>query len=55
MSAFGRDAASGAAASLGVRFFDVLHRDGDDLIDEPLSERLVHLDAVVGALAIPRA
>jgi DNA ligase-1 len=54
MSAFGRDAASGAAASLLVRFFDVLHRDGVDLIDEPLEARLQHLDDVVGALAIPR-
>jgi DNA ligase-1 len=54
MSAFGRDAASGAAAGLLVRFFDILHRDGDDLIDLPLGQRQVHLDAVVGALAIPR-
>jgi len=54
MSAFGRDAASGAAASLLVRFFDVLHRDGVDLIDEPLEARLQHLDDVVGDLAIPR-
>jgi DNA ligase-1 len=54
MSAFGRDAASGAAAALLVRFFDILHRDGDDLIDERLEVRQQHLDAVVGALAIPR-
>ncbi|MFL6204894.1 MAG: ATP-dependent DNA ligase [Acidimicrobiales bacterium] len=54
MSAFGRDATTGAAASLLVRFFDILHRDGTDLIDEPLEARLAHLDAVVGDLAIPR-
>jgi DNA ligase-1 len=54
MSAFGRDASSGAAAGLLVRFFDILHRDGDDLIDEPLDVRLEHLDEVVGELAIPR-
>lgn len=54
MSAFGRDAGSGAAAGLLVRFFDVLHHDGVDLIDEPLSARQDHLDAVVGDLAIPR-
>ena len=46
--------ASGAAASLLVRFFDILHRDGADLIDEPLDARLRHLDEVVGELAIPR-
>ena len=54
MSAFGRDGASGAAAALLVRFFDILHRDGVDLIDEPLDARLRHLDEVVGDLAIPR-
>jgi DNA ligase-1 len=54
MSAFGRDATSGAAATLLVRFFDILHRDGADLIDEPLEVRLRHLDEVVGELAIPR-
>ena len=54
MSAFGRDGASGAAARLLVRFFDVLHRDGVDLIDEPLDARQRHLDEVVGELAIPR-
>ncbi len=54
MSSFGRDAASGAAAGLVVGFFDILHRDGADLIDEPLEARQEHLDAVVGSLAIPR-
>jgi len=54
MSAFGREDASGAGNGLLVRFFDVLHRDGVDLIDEPLAVRQAHLDAVVGALAVPR-
>ena len=54
MSALGRDATTGAGARLLVRFFDVLHRDGVDLIDEPLLARQDHLDALVGDLAVPR-
>ncbi len=54
MSAFGRDDAAGAGDGLLVAFFDVLHRDGVDLIDEPLSERQAHLDALVGPLAVTR-
>lgn len=54
MSAFGRDGAAGAGDGLLVRFFDVLHRDGVDLIDEPLAVRHAHLDAIVGPLAVPR-
>jgi DNA ligase-1 len=54
MSAFGRDDATGAGDGLLVRFFDVLHRDGVDLIDEPLRARHEHLDALVGDLAVPR-
>ncbi|MET0728844.1 MAG: ATP-dependent DNA ligase [Acidimicrobiales bacterium] len=54
MSAFGRDDATGAGDGLLVRFFDVLHRDGADLIDEPLETRHGHLDDVVGDLAVPR-
>jgi DNA ligase-1 len=55
MSAFGRDDASGVGESLLVTFFDVLHRDGVDLIDEPLSARQTHLDALVGPLAVTRS
>jgi DNA ligase 1 len=55
MSSFGRDDASGAGDGLLVTFFDVLHRDGVDLIDEPLSARQVHLDALVGPLAVTRS
>jgi len=39
--------------ALDVRFFDILHRDGVDLIDEPLADRRVHLGAVVGELLMP--
>ena len=37
-----------------VRFFDILHADGEDLLDRPLAERLVALDGVVGGSAVPR-
>jgi DNA ligase-1 len=53
MSAFGRDEA--ADTDPHVRFFDLLHVDGLDLIDEPLEQRQQHLDALVGQLVIPRA
>jgi DNA ligase-1 len=54
MSAFGRDDAAGAGDGLLVRFFDVLHADGVDLIDEPLIVRQQRLDALVGDRAVPR-
>lgn len=53
MSSFGRQTGE-AGASLGARFFDVLHVDGRDLLDEPLSVRHAALDALVGVHAIPR-
>jgi DNA ligase-1 len=34
-------------------FFDVLHVDGEDLLDLPLRERLARLDAIAPALRIP--
>ena len=34
-------------------FFDCLHVDGSDLLDEPLSERLAALEAVAGRWRIP--
>jgi DNA ligase-1 len=49
MSSFGSDAAS----TLGAYFFDVLHVDGDDLVDRPLTERLGVVRDVVGARRIP--
>jgi len=53
MSRFGRHDGQ-AGASLLVRFFDILHVDGDDVLDEPLQIRQEHLDRVVGDLAVPR-
>jgi DNA ligase-1 len=53
MSRFGSQT-DGAAAVLVARFFDCLHRDGEDLLDRPLRERLAILDEVVGAAAMPR-
>ncbi len=50
-STFGSGGASDRV-DLAVSFFDILHRDGEDLIDLPLSERLVHLGEVVGERAI---
>jgi DNA ligase-1 len=35
-------------------FFDLLHLDGELLIDRPLRERLPLLDRAVGAFAVPR-
>jgi DNA ligase-1 len=53
MSAFGQDAAGGAGAGLESRFFDILHLDGDDLIDRPLTDRLATLERVAGPWRIP--
>jgi DNA ligase-1 len=45
----------GAAAPLQVFFFDLLHVDGRDLLDEPLHERLAVMEQVVpAALLVPR-
>ncbi|SPM28175.1 ATP-dependent DNA ligase, partial [Mycobacterium terramassiliense] len=49
-SRFGRSvdvAAAVAAQRLSVFFFDVLHRDGSDLLDAPTTDRLAALDALV--------
>ncbi|MEE6139911.1 ATP-dependent DNA ligase [Mycobacterium sp. 050128] len=51
-SRFGRSvdvAAAQAAQPLSVFFFDLLHRDGVDLLDAPTTERLAALDALVPA------
>lgn len=34
-------------------FFDLLHRDGDDLLDTPLEDRLAQLEAVAGDRKVP--
>ncbi len=46
----------GAAPPEGVVtfLFDVLHLDGDDLLDTPLEQRAARLDAIAPHLAIPR-
>jgi len=51
MSRFGNRA--GRGAGLEVRFFDVLHRDGLDLLDAPLTERRRHLEEIAGPWCIP--
>jgi DNA ligase-1 len=52
MSQFGSQS-DGAGAGLASRFFDVLHLDGDDLIDRPLRDRLAILDRLAGPWRIP--
>ncbi len=54
MSRFGRDDPSTHGLRLRPFFFDVLHVDGTDLLDQPLSDRLGALDAVTGLHAMPR-
>ncbi|MGA7148404.1 MAG: ATP-dependent DNA ligase [Microbacterium sp.] len=51
MSRFGSENA--AEVVLRPWFFDVLHLDGDDLIDRPLSTRLGVLERVAGAYRMP--
>jgi DNA ligase-1 len=49
-SRFGRSVdinAARAAQPLSVFVFDLLHLDGDDLLDRPTSERIAALDAIV--------
>ncbi|HEX5857651.1 MAG TPA: ATP-dependent DNA ligase [Microbacterium sp.] len=53
MSRFGADAAR--AIALRPWFFDVLHLDGRDLIDEPLSVRLAELERVAPEHRVPGA
>ncbi|MBP6994521.1 MAG: ATP-dependent DNA ligase [Phycicoccus sp.] len=51
MSRFG--ATTDRETLLAPRFFDVLHLDGRDLIDEPLTTRLTALSDLVGPYRIP--
>jgi DNA ligase 1 len=53
MSRFGRDDATGHALTLAPFFFDVLHLDGDDLLDRPLAERSAILTELTGAWRVP--
>jgi len=54
ISRFATDRSGAAAAGLTPFFFDCVHLDGDDLLDEPLTRRLEALDATAGALVVPR-
>ena len=47
MSRFGTEERAFAEVPLYPFFFDVLHVDGLDLIDQPLTERFRHLDQIV--------
>lgn len=51
MSRFGSEMS--ATVALRPWFFDILHLDGRDLLDEPLGERLDALDRAVGAARMP--
>jgi len=51
MSRFGADVSRDLA--LRPWFFDILHLDGRDLIDEPLSTRLAELERIVGEWRMP--
>lgn len=53
MARFGAERASEIA--LRPWFFDILHLDGRDLLDEPLSVRRAVLESVVGEWMMPRA
>jgi DNA ligase-1 len=57
MSSFGRgpEASTGAGGALEAFFFDVLHLDGDDVIDRSLGERLEIVQDLVGDRRVPGA
>ena len=57
MSSFGRSpgTSAGAGGALEASFFDVLHVDGDDVIDRSLRERLEIVDDLVGDRRVPGA
>lgn len=41
------------ASTIAPFFFDLLHHDGDDLLDTPLEERLARLGEIAGAHKVP--
>ena len=53
MSRFGTDDAASHVMTLVPFFFDVLHLDGDDLLDQPLADRAAMLTKLVGEWRIP--
>ncbi len=53
ISTFATDVAAPTAAGLQAYFFDCMHHDGRDLLDEPLTTRLDVLEQLVGGRRIP--
>ena len=53
MSRFGTEEAPPGARTLRGTYFDILHLDGRDLIDLPLTDRQQHLAELVGDARIP--
>ena len=53
MSRFGRDDSTTHEMPLTAMFFDVLHVDGEDVLERPLEERRAILDSVVGRWRVP--
>jgi len=53
MSRFGTDDAASHVMTLAPFFFDVLHLDGEDLLDRPLVERAAVLTDLVGEWRVP--
>src|SRR4029077_18902000 len=55
MSRFGRDDATSHSLTLTAFYFDVLHIEGEDLLDRPLRDRAAILTALVGPARVPGA
>jgi len=53
MSRFGRDDATSHSLTLTAFYFDVLHIEGEDLLDRPLRERAAILTGLVGPARVP--
>jgi len=53
MSRFGTDDAASHVMTLAPFFFDLLHLDGEDLLDRPLVERAAALTSLVGDWRVP--
>ncbi|MGX1701921.1 ATP-dependent DNA ligase [Microbacterium sp. NPDC055357] len=53
MARFGSETTDAAAIALRPWFFDLLHVDGRDLIDEPLEVRRRELERIAGAWQVP--
>jgi DNA ligase 1 len=53
MSRFGRDDAASHGLTLSAFFFDIVHLDGDDLLDAPLHERIAALESIAAPYRVP--